>query len=165
MGEKPQISYARSKNIFRKGPWNCRSLGFARDDKGMGNGSIKSGCWIETSAAGKLPRASANKHRRAPSTPHQKACVCDRSAKRFAQDDGFVGGLESSWLVMQKTRKDRKVTGSRDDKGEGGGATTSSGCSQLLCSVTLNLSWFDLLLTLQHLHMHPFRKISKLKAI
>jgi hypothetical protein len=22
-----------------KGPWNCRSLGFARDDKGKGSGS------------------------------------------------------------------------------------------------------------------------------
>ncbi|MDT7816018.1 MAG: hypothetical protein QOJ42_5934 [Acidobacteriaceae bacterium] len=27
--------------------WNCRSLGFARDDKGKGNGSIESGCWTE----------------------------------------------------------------------------------------------------------------------
>jgi hypothetical protein len=34
--------------------------------------------------------------------------VCDRSAKRFAQDDGFVGGLKYSWLEMQKTRNDRK---------------------------------------------------------
>jgi hypothetical protein len=31
-----------------------------------------------------------------------KPSVCDRSAKRFAQDDGFVGGLKSSWLDMQK---------------------------------------------------------------
>jgi hypothetical protein len=37
-----------------------------------------------------------------------KRSVCDRSAKRFAQDDGFVGGLKCSWLDMQKTRKDRK---------------------------------------------------------
>jgi hypothetical protein len=35
-----------------------------------------------------------------------KPSVCDRSAKRFAQDDGFVGGLKYSWLDMQKTRKD-----------------------------------------------------------
>jgi hypothetical protein len=27
--------------------------------------------------------------------------LCDRSAKRFAQDDGFVRGLEYSWLDMQ----------------------------------------------------------------
>jgi hypothetical protein len=47
-----------------------------------------------------------------------KPSVCDRSAKRFAQDDGFVGGLKYSWLDMQKTRKIEKVTGSRDDKGE-----------------------------------------------
>jgi hypothetical protein len=38
-----------------------------------------------------------------------KPSVCNRSAKRFAQDDGFVGGFKSSWLDMQKTRKDRKI--------------------------------------------------------
>jgi hypothetical protein len=32
-----------------------------------------------------------------------KPTVCDRSAKRFAQDDGFVGGLKYSWLDMRKT--------------------------------------------------------------
>jgi hypothetical protein len=32
------------------------------------------------------------------------ATVCNRSAKRFAQDDGFVGGLEIRLLDMQKTR-------------------------------------------------------------
>jgi hypothetical protein len=40
-----------------------------------------------------------------------KPSVCDRSAKRFAKDDGFVGGLKGlkySQLDMQKTRKDRK---------------------------------------------------------
>ena len=37
-----------------------------------------------------------------------KLSVCDPSAKRFAQDDGFVGGLEYKWLNMQKTRKDQK---------------------------------------------------------
>jgi hypothetical protein len=59
------------------------------------------------------------------STPRHKASVCDRSAKRFAptasrgrQDDGFVGGLECSWLGMLKHEKIEKVTGSRDDKGE-----------------------------------------------
>jgi hypothetical protein len=30
--------------VSRRVPRNCRSLGFARDDKGKGNGSIKSGC-------------------------------------------------------------------------------------------------------------------------
>ena len=46
--ENPQISplrYALSKNISTKGPLNCRSLGFARDDKGKGDGSIERGCW------------------------------------------------------------------------------------------------------------------------
>jgi hypothetical protein len=49
--KKPQISplrYALSKNISTKGPQNCRSLGFARDDKGKGDGSIENGCWTET---------------------------------------------------------------------------------------------------------------------
>ena len=30
--------------LSMKGPRNCRSLGFARDDKGKGNGSMKGGC-------------------------------------------------------------------------------------------------------------------------
>jgi hypothetical protein len=34
--------------------------------------------------------------------------LCDRSARRFAQDDGFVGGLKSIRLVVKKARKDRK---------------------------------------------------------
>jgi hypothetical protein len=29
-------------------------------------------------------------------------CYADRSAKRFAQDDGFVGGLKYRWLDMHK---------------------------------------------------------------
>jgi hypothetical protein len=37
-----------------------------------------------------------------------KPSVCDRSAKRFAQDDDVVRGLKYSWLDMQETRKDRK---------------------------------------------------------
>src|ERR1700746_3588565 len=45
-----------------------------------------------------------------------KLSVCDRSAKRFAQDDAFVAGLKYSWLDMQKHEKIEKVTGSRDDK-------------------------------------------------
>ena len=35
----------RLKNISRKGPRNCRSLGFARDDKGEGDASIRIRCW------------------------------------------------------------------------------------------------------------------------
>jgi hypothetical protein len=46
-----------------------------------------------------------------------KLSVCDRSAQRFAQDDGFVGGSKYNWLDMQKTRKLEKVTGSQDDVG------------------------------------------------
>jgi hypothetical protein len=34
--------------------------------------------------------------------------VFDRSARRFAQDDGFVGSLEYSWLDMQENEKIEK---------------------------------------------------------
>jgi hypothetical protein len=34
---------------------------------------------------------------------------------RYAQDDGFVEGLEYNQLNTQKTRKIEKVTGSQDD--------------------------------------------------
>jgi hypothetical protein len=43
----PRLRYALSKNISTKGPRNRRSLGFARDDKGNGYGSVESGCWTE----------------------------------------------------------------------------------------------------------------------
>ncbi len=36
-----------SKNISRKGPRTCRSLGCARDDKGEGVASMESGYWTE----------------------------------------------------------------------------------------------------------------------
>jgi hypothetical protein len=39
-----------------------------------------------------------------------KLSVYDRAAKRFAQDDGFVGGLKCNWLNIVE-----KVTGSQDD--------------------------------------------------
>jgi len=40
-GKKQQVPYATlcRKNISRNGPRNCRSLGFARDDKGEGGAS------------------------------------------------------------------------------------------------------------------------------
>jgi hypothetical protein len=44
-GRRPTIP--PSKNISRNGPQNCRSLGFARDDKGKSDASMKSGGWIE----------------------------------------------------------------------------------------------------------------------
>jgi hypothetical protein len=48
--EKRRISplrYALSKNISTRGPLNCRSLGFARDDKGESGASMESSCRIE----------------------------------------------------------------------------------------------------------------------
>jgi hypothetical protein len=39
-----EIRCALSKNVSRKGPRNCRSLGFARDDKGEGDFPMESGC-------------------------------------------------------------------------------------------------------------------------
>jgi len=70
-------------------------------------------------AAGKLPRASAKKHRRGPSTPRHKALCCAICAKRFAQDDGFVGGLKYRWLVSRQHKGIEKGTTSPDDKGPG----------------------------------------------
>src|SRR5580698_2514019 len=50
---EPQIhSAARCRNISRKGPRNCRSLGCARDDKGDGSASISPGCWLRLVEAG-----------------------------------------------------------------------------------------------------------------
>jgi len=43
------VSEALSKNISRKGPRNCRSLGCARDDKGESDASIESSCWTGAS--------------------------------------------------------------------------------------------------------------------
>jgi hypothetical protein len=34
-------------SVSTSGPRDCRSLGFARDDKGEGNGSLESGCRTE----------------------------------------------------------------------------------------------------------------------
>jgi hypothetical protein len=39
------LHYARSANISMSGPLNCRSLGFARDDKGEGGASIQIRCY------------------------------------------------------------------------------------------------------------------------
>ena len=48
------------------------------------------------------------KRRRGPSTTRHKAFVCDKSAKRFAQDDGFVGGVKQSWLGRLKHERSKK---------------------------------------------------------
>jgi hypothetical protein len=37
-----------------------------------------------------------------------KLSVCDRSAMRFAQDDGFVGGLRYKWLDIH--RKSHRIS-------------------------------------------------------
>src|ERR1700722_18479712 len=71
------------------------------------------GCssWLESSEE-HLPTTIAGVLRlRAISRP-----LCDRSARRFAQDDGFVG-VKSILLATQRTRKDQKVTCSPNDIG------------------------------------------------
>ena len=61
--------------------------------------------WLKSSEQhGKLSTAEVLRLR-APS-----AVSPDPPVRRFAQDDGFVGGLEYNWLNMQKTRKIEKVT-------------------------------------------------------
>jgi hypothetical protein len=37
--------FEHSMPCFQMVPRNCRSLGFARDDKGKGNRHMESGCW------------------------------------------------------------------------------------------------------------------------
>jgi hypothetical protein len=44
------------KNISTTGPLNCRSLDYARDDKGDGGGSIKSNCKLRVFRRGLLLR-------------------------------------------------------------------------------------------------------------
>jgi hypothetical protein len=39
-----QATIPLPKNISRRGPLNCRSLGFARDVKGEGGASMESSC-------------------------------------------------------------------------------------------------------------------------
>jgi hypothetical protein len=92
---------ARSKNIPTKGPRNCRSrrlhsefVTFLSSGVVCGRKAPKS--ILPTSIAGVLRLRAI------------KPSVRDRSAKRFAQDDGFFRGWKYSWLDMQKTRKDLK---------------------------------------------------------
>jgi hypothetical protein len=58
---------------------------------------------LPTSIAGVL-RLRAMKH-----------LLGDRSARRFAQDDGLVGVLKAFWLGVPKAREIKKVTTSQDD--------------------------------------------------
>jgi hypothetical protein len=41
--------------------------------------------------------------------------LCDRSARRFAQDDAFLEGTEKYLVGCRKREKIEKVTGSQDD--------------------------------------------------
>jgi hypothetical protein len=58
------------------------------------------GLWF---VIGKLRRACANEHRRGPSTSRICRSLCDRSVRRFAQDDGFVWGDLKS-IRLEKRR-------------------------------------------------------------
>jgi hypothetical protein len=44
--------------------------------------------------------------------------LCDRSARRFAQDDGFVGGENHPASYAENTKRSKKSQALRDDKGE-----------------------------------------------
>ena len=52
--------------------------------------------------------ATANKYRPGPSTTRHNASVSNRSAKRFAQDDGLVGGRDIAGLARLKHEKSKK---------------------------------------------------------
>src|SRR5580704_13587075 len=60
-------------------------------------------------AARKLPRASANKHRRGPSTPRHKAlCYAIDLRSASLRMTTLFGGLQCSWLDMQEHEKFKK---------------------------------------------------------
>jgi hypothetical protein len=116
MGRKTADQLRSVEKHFQEGSVELQIPRFARDDKGMGNGSIESGCWIETSPESSqehLPTSIAGLLRLSA----RKPVFAIDPLKRFAQDDGFVGGLKAAGWLCPKTRKDRKVTGSWDDKG------------------------------------------------
>jgi hypothetical protein len=46
-------------------------------------------CQVRASVLEKLRAVSAEKHRRGPSTPRNEMSLCDRAARRSAQDDGL----------------------------------------------------------------------------
>ena len=57
------------------------------------NGYVPSlGCCPACSLRPEIPRASSKSIAEVLRLRATKPAVCDRSAKRFAQDDGFVGG-------------------------------------------------------------------------
>src|SRR5271170_7073756 len=70
--------------------------------------------------AGKLRRASANKHRRGPSTPrHKTLCYAIDLRGASLRITPFWRGTEKHLVGCKKREKIEKVTGSRDDKGKG----------------------------------------------
>jgi hypothetical protein len=70
------------KNISKKGPRNCRSLGFARDDKG------ESGCWRKASFGG--PLEVMNKAF-SPETTFYRKSLFPLSSRAKARDLQFSG--------------------------------------------------------------------------
>src|SRR6202012_2824723 len=66
------------------------------------------GCDFFNPVAGKLRRASANKHRRGPSPQRCKSCVKHRSARRFAQDDDSVVGIKNIGSSAKNTKRSKK---------------------------------------------------------
>jgi hypothetical protein len=63
------------QNIPKKAPLNCRSLGFARDDKGKGDALVGIGCWLSKTAG--------------PSTALRSGRDDNSVARnRFRRDDG-----------------------------------------------------------------------------
>ena len=89
-------SIARSKNISTKGPRNRRSLRrFAcRDDKGEGDGSIKSRCWTEaffiTLGGPQAHDYSVEKHF------HERSAELQIPPLRFASV-----GMTKGWATVQ----------------------------------------------------------------
>ena len=106
----------------RRCPRNCRSLqGTPHGRPGQaGQVGFARGLWLfylpcslrPESSQEHLPTSIAGVLRLRAIKPS----VCDRSAKRFAQDDDFVWGLAKQLVGYAETRKIEKVTGSLNEQ-------------------------------------------------
>ena len=56
--------------------------------------------------------------------------LCDKSARRFAQDDAFLAGTEKHLVGNKKRERTGKVTGSQDDASLEGTEKRLGGCKK-----------------------------------
>jgi hypothetical protein len=100
------------RNISRTGPLNCRSLHYAPPVGARDFFNLAYSLWLKNLEEHLITVIAGVLRLRATSRP-----LYDKSARRFAQDDGFVGGEKLTVSCAENTKKIDKVAGSRDDKG------------------------------------------------